>query len=110
MQHEKVITLASTTPRSVQDYEQYFQSKYTLIESSDPLRLFTRRLKSTAQLSGLFMPDPNVNRETQELLERVYERHGDPNEDEMELLTTMVGITEDTVRQWCKCRQFNGTS
>lgn len=59
------------------------------------------RLKTTAQLLGLFPPDPDLTRPTQELFEQFWKAHGYPNEAEMDLLEQVGYVDAATVDAWC---------
>ena len=60
------------------------------------------RLKTTAQLLGLFPPDPELTRPTQELFEQFWKAHGYPNDAEIDLLERAGGVDAATVDAWCK--------
>ena len=59
------------------------------------------RLKTTAQLIGMFPPDPELTRPTQELFEQFWRAHGYPNEAEMDLLEGVGYVDAATVDAWC---------
>lgn len=61
-----------------------------------------RRLKATAQLAGIFSPDPDLTRSTQQLFEQFYKASKEPNDAESELLQIVGGVDEDVVDAWCK--------
>lgn len=63
------------------------------------------RLKTTAQLLGLFPPDPELTRPTQELFEQFWKAHGYPNDAEMDLLEQVGYVDAATVDAWCKWKQ-----
>ena len=67
------------------------------------------RLKTTAQLLGLFPPDPELTRPTQELFEQFWKAHGYPNDAEMDLLEQAGYVDAATVDAWCKYEQFYGS-
>lgn len=59
------------------------------------------RLKTAAQLLGLFPPDPELTRPTQELFEQFWEAHGYPNDAEIDLLERAGRVDAETVDAWC---------
>lgn len=61
-----------------------------------------RHLKATAQLTGLFPPDPDLTRPTQQLFEQFYLAHGIPNDAESELLQAVGYVDAEIVDAWCK--------
>lgn len=63
------------------------------------------RLKTTAQLLGLFPPDPELTRPTQELFEQFWKAHGYPNDAEIDLLEQVGYVDAATVDAWCKWKQ-----
>lgn len=60
------------------------------------------RLKSTAQLLGLFPPDPELTKPTQELFEQFWKAHGYPNDAEADLLERVGYVDAAVVDAWCK--------
>lgn len=66
----------------------------------------TSRLKTTAQLLGLFPPDPELSRPTQELFEQFWKAHGYPNEAEKDLLEQVGYVDAAIVDAWCKFEQM----
>ena len=60
------------------------------------------RLKTTAQLIGMFPPDPELTRPTQELFEQFWKAHGYPNEAEIDLLEQVGYVDAATVDAWCQ--------
>ena len=60
------------------------------------------RLKTTAQLLGLFPPDPDLTRPTQQLFEQFWKAHGYPNDAEIDLLEQVGYVDAATVDAWCK--------
>lgn len=63
-----------------------------------------RQMKVTAQLTGVFPPDQDLTRATQELFEQFYKDSLEPNEAECELLSIVSGVDEDAIDAWCKLR------
>ena len=55
----------------------------------------------TAQLLGIFPPDPELSRPTQELFEQFFEEHGLPNDAESDLLQAVGYVDAGTVDAWC---------
>lgn len=66
------------------------------------LTMRLRRLKTTAQLTGIFPPDPDLTRATQELFEQFYQAYGTPNDAESELLQEVGYVDAEIVDAWCK--------
>lgn len=62
----------------------------------------TSRLKTTAQSLGMFPPDPELTRPTQELFEQFWKAHGYPNDAEMDLLEQVGYVDAATVDAWCE--------
>ncbi len=62
----------------------------------------TRQLKTTAQLSGIYPPDPEMTVSTQQLFEQFYEAHGKPNDAEKDLLVLVGYVDGNVIDQWCK--------
>ena len=65
------------------------------------------RLKTTAQLLGLFPPDPELSRPTQELFEQFWKAHGYPNDAEIDLLEQVGYVDAAAVDAWCKYGPFS---
>lgn len=59
-------------------------------------------MKTTAQLAGVFPPDPDLTRGTQELFEQFYEVSREPNDAERELLSLVARVDEEVIDAWCK--------
>ncbi|CAF9943305.1 MAG: hypothetical protein ALECFALPRED_011011 [Alectoria fallacina] len=69
------------------------------------------RLKTTAQLLGLFPPDPDLTRPTQQLFEQFWKAHGYPNDAEIDLLEQVGYVDAATVDAWfllkdCRLRTY----
>ena len=73
------------------------------------MRVF-RQLKTTAQLVGLFPPEPEVTLATQELFEQFFQKHGLPNEAESNLLQAVGYVDAETLEAWCTCRRNRSKS
>lgn len=61
-----------------------------------------RHLKATAQLTGLFPPDQELTRPTQQLFEQFFLAHGIPNDAEAALLQAVGYVEFAVVDAWCK--------
>ena len=61
-----------------------------------------RQFKTTAQLTGVYPPDPQMTQATQELFEQFYKVHGKPNGAEKDLLVRVGHVNQEVVDQWCK--------
>lgn len=61
-----------------------------------------RHLKTTAQLTGLFPPDTDLTRPTQQLFEQFFRAHGFPNAAESDLLQAVGYVDAEIVDAWCK--------
>ena len=61
-----------------------------------------RRLKKTAQLAGVFPPDPDLTTQAQELFEQFFEAYESPNDAEKDLLAEAGGVSVEIVEDWCK--------
>ncbi|KAL6713547.1 hypothetical protein ACLMJK_009012 [Lecanora helva] len=72
--------------------------------------IFEERLKTTAQLAGIFPTDPELTRPTQELFEQFFAAYGLPNEAESELLQRVAFVDAETIEAWCKHVRTYGVS
>ncbi len=57
-----------------------------------------RDLKITYQLYGIFPPDPELTRPTQELFEQFFAVHGIPNDTESVLLQAVAHVDASSLR------------
>lgn len=68
---------------------------------------FLRHMKITAQLSGVFPPDPDLTSPTQELFEQFYEVSRESNDAERDLLSLVARVDGEIIDAWCKWSSRN---